>query len=218
MPNTPHRTRLSIGVDKHDILGVLAFARGVHTKTSANTTTFTALPVSLAALLGQITDLDASQQVVTSTKAKGTAADRDRKRDVLWSSLELIEAYGQSLCDASPEQAATIAEMCGFKVSAVGAHAKAILAATLTATPGTAKLHANASLLVASGKGTSKARIFLWRYTTDGGKTFISVDGTPVAEIVIPNLPLGTTVGFQVCAKDADAQGEWSQTVNLFVH
>ena len=47
------------------------------------------------------------------------------------------------------------------------------------------------------------------------GKTFISGDGTAVTEVEIPGLPLMTTVGFRVCAKDADGQGELSQTVTI---
>jgi hypothetical protein len=46
----------------------------------------------------------------------------------------------------------------------------------------------------------------------------VSIDGTSVATVEIPNLPLNTLILFQVCAKDSDGQGPWSQSVSLFVH
>jgi hypothetical protein len=87
-------------------------------------------------------------------------------------------------------------------------------------TPGSVLLEANASLLVAAGTSTGKNRnrFFLWRYTLDGGKTYISVDPTSIGRTVIPNLPPATLVGFQVAMKDSVGPGEWSVTTPLFIH
>ena len=56
-----------------------------------------------------------------------------------------------------------------------------------------------------------------WRYTVDGGKTFVQVPPTNDAHTVIPNLPPLVTVGFQVQMTIKNVPGEWSQMVTLLV-
>ena len=160
----------------------------------------------------------AQGQVVLHTKGAAEA------RDLGWLALKKvvrgIVVYTQGLCDAAPdaEHRALICAAATLGTRKVAIRVKPILAAALTTTLGTVALVANASLIVASGTGKVRRRTYLWRYTTDGGQTFLHADPTPVAHTAIANLPLGANAGFQIAAKDAKATGPWSQTVTIFVH
>jgi hypothetical protein len=209
---------LYLGVNKEDIPAVQLLGHNVHDKFVASASIFPNPNPSMPIFLGQLQALDQAQIMARGTKAKGAASARDAARDVVWGSLKLHRAYAENVCNSSPANAATWAGLAGFGVGKPGTRVKEILTALLTTTPGTVVLKAHAKALVASGQGKAKSRVFLWRYTVDGSKTFVLVDGTSVATVVISGLPAMTTVGFQVCAKDSIAQGPWSQTVSLLIH
>lgn len=207
------RVRAVLKLKKNNVPVLLAQAKAIHAAMSANQAIFTAPNPPLATLLTQIEALDAAEQA-THTKAKGTAAVRNTKRNVLISSLELERAYVQSLADASPEEAVAIIEAASMKVAASPRHAKEVLGAKLGQPPGTVILDANAGLL---GRGTKQV-CFNWLFSTDGGKTWISAPSTPLPHTSITGLPLLTVCSFRVNISDADGPTAWSQAVSILVH
>jgi hypothetical protein len=179
----------------------------------ANQTLFSAPTVTMVVLAGLITDLAGAQQALKNRTI--TAAQRNVKRDLLWTALGSLLQYVQGLCDGAEEQAASIISAAGMKVASVATNAKPILAAKLGVASGSIILRANAKLL-AAGKG-KKGRFFEWQYTLDG-KAFVSAPSSSVAHTTVTGLPPLTTVGFRVAYVDSTGPGAWSQVVSIVVH
>lgn len=211
---TVHRTRASLNVSKRNVPAVLMVAKSTCNAFEADPKQFPAPNPSVAVLLGQIQALETAQQA-TSTRAKGTAAARDAKRDVLWTSLESERAYVQSLCDASPEQAAAIITAAAMTVAKTAKHDKPVLRATPGAQPGTASVVANASALV--GRRNSKKVVFNWQISADGGKTWSNGPSTPLARADFAGLASMTSTSFRVSVTVSKTVGEWSQSVTILV-
>jgi hypothetical protein len=67
-------------------------------------------------------------------------------------------------------------------------------------------------------KGKAGKRTIFFRYTLDGGKSFIDVEATPWVTTTVSGLPLNTDVGFQVSLKDRRRRTPWSQTYTVHVY
>jgi hypothetical protein len=74
---------------------------------------------------------------------------------------------------------------------------------------------ANASLLK---QGRRRATTYNWRYTADGGKTWVVAPSTPVAHTTFTGLAPLTVYGVQVCITDATGTTAWSDTATIVVH
>jgi hypothetical protein len=212
--NAPHRTRVVLKLARRKALAVLAQAKAIHNALDADRATFASPVPPLPVLLAQIQELDVAQQA-TSTRAKGTAALRDTRLELLVTSLESERMYVQTLCDASPERAAAIAEGAAMAVAASTAYARPVLRARPGSQPGAVLLVANPSLLV--GKRSSKRVLFNWQLSADGGRTWSSAPATPLAGTEIPGLAPLTTYAFRVCVTVSRTTREWSQAVTLLV-
>ena len=194
-------------------------AKGMAAGMAAHPALFISPPVTPAQLAAAAQVVDLAQGQV-ALRTRGSAETRDIGWLALKKGVRNVVGYVQGLCDAAPdpEHRAFLCAAATLGTKKVSTHVKAILAAALTTTLGTVVLVANASLIVASGTGKVKRRTYLWRYTTNGGQTFVAADPTPVANTRIANLPLHASVGFQVAAKDSKGIGPWSQAVTIFVH
>jgi hypothetical protein len=210
------RSRIILDLNKRNVPEVLDGAKNICARMSEYASIFVSPVPDMGTLGQQVADLDAAQLLVTGTRAKGAAAVRDAKLEVLWSSLDSERAYVQLLCDGSPENAFVWAEMAGMSVALSTAHTVPLLKVVLLTPPGNVRLEASAKRLTAPG-GRVRRRVYLWRYTLDGGHTFTMADPTPVAHTIVTGLPVNGTVGFQVAAKDSVGVGEWSQIVSAFI-
>jgi hypothetical protein len=188
-------------------------AQAIHDGMSAAVAQFPSPTPTMATLASQIQDLATAEQA-TKTKARGTAAVRNAKAAVVVTSLESLQTYVQSLCDASPEQAETLITAAAMQVAARASRHKPILAAKVGPVSGGAQLFANRTVLVGR---TFKRVILNWQYSVDGGKTWVSAPSTPLASTEITGLPAMTTVSFRVSATVGKAVGDWSQAVALLV-
>ena len=214
MPTT-HRTRVALGLSRAHILALIVGAMAIYNAMTQNASMFPSPTIALAVLLAQIQALQTAHQAV-KTRALGLAQIRDNKRDILWTSLEILVKYVQGLCDASPELAATLIKGAAMQIAGKAVRAKPILQAHLGPVPGTVILLANATLLT---NKTRKRVLYNWAWSGDGGKTWNQVASTPYAETEIPNLPLMATYAFRVCVTIAkNPPGEWSQSISLLVH
>src|SRR4051794_4533968 len=91
--------RAMFGTGKRDVPGVLFRALAMHDAMLANAATFVSPTVTMTAFLLLITTLAAAQQHVLATKATGSAALRDAKRNLVWTAMESLRTYVQGLCD-----------------------------------------------------------------------------------------------------------------------
>jgi hypothetical protein len=216
--STASTPRASFGTTKKNILAVLVRAQAMYSAILANAAMFASPPIAMAAFLALINALTTAQQAVTATKAKGMATLRNTKRDALWTAMGSLKSYVQGLADGmTAEGAASLIEAAGLLLAKTQSHHKAILTATLTTTPGTVHLVANASAL--GGKAVhSKKVAFNWQWSSDGGKTWNDAHSTPYANTDLPGLTLMTTYGFRVSVTIAKVAGPWSQAVSLLVH
>jgi hypothetical protein len=207
------------GTEQRNYPGVQARAQAMANSIQANIANFPALPVSIAAFVAFLAAFVLAQQVVTETKAKGSATLRNAKAVVLWAAMEAIQKYIQGLASGlNAEAAAALIESGGLLVAKIGTHQKAALTAALTTTQGSVLLQANRALLV----GTAHARKhvqFNWQWSPDGGKTWNSVASTPLASTVIPGLTPLSTYSFRVSVTiSKQPAGPWSQAVSLLIH
>jgi hypothetical protein len=129
-----------------------------------------------------------------------------------------LRAYVQSLADAlAHADAIALIEAAGLLVGRVQVHAKPILQAKLTTTPGLVRVIANAKILLGA-KGRSRKSHFLWQYSADGGRSWVSAPPTSYATTEIGGLTLMTEYRFRVSAMLGKTAGEWSEEVKLFLH
>jgi hypothetical protein len=211
------RPRATVGVTKSNSAGVLARAKAMYTAILAAIAMFPSPTISMAAFLTLIQAFETAQQTTTTTRARGTSKARNTKRNAVWTAMESLRTYVQGLADElTPDPAAALIEAAGLLVAGKRVHAKPVLQAKLTTTPGVVHLVANASILL--GKTSRKKATFHWQWSADGGKTWTSAPSTPYANTEIPGLALMTTYTFRVSVTIGKVTGEWSQPVGLLVH
>jgi hypothetical protein len=211
---TIQRIRVVLNLKTAKVPALLPQAKAIYNAFETNKTQLPTPPVPLATLLLQIQDLDTAEQA-TVTKTKGTVPVRNAKRTVLVTSLESLRMYVQSLCDANPEQAATIAAAASMFTAKVAVRDKPILQARQGPQSGIVLLIANATLLI--GRGVRKKATFNWEMSADGGKTWTPLPSTPIATTIVTGLTPLTTYAFRVSVTVSKTVGEWSQAVTLLV-
>jgi hypothetical protein len=208
------RMRAALGLNTESPLVFLSQASAIYTGLETNKALFVAPTPQLPVLLGQIQDATTAQQ--NMGKLKGASGARDASFRILVTSLESERMMVQALCDANPEQAATlIAAASMMSVADAGRFAKPLLALKNGRPFGTVLVDANAGFL----DSTYRRKTFHWQFTIDSGKSFSPLPPTPIAKTSIANLTPFTTVGVQVSVTvNQQPQGPWSQTVSILVH
>jgi hypothetical protein len=214
---TTAKPKASFGVTKKNSPGVMVRAKAMYTAILAAVSMFPSPTVTMVVFLALIQAMETAQQASTN-RGKGQAATRNAKRDDLWTAMVSLKAYVQGLADAvAHAEAVALIQAGGLLVARVQAHQKAILQAKLTTTPGVIQLIANAKILL-GGKGRTKKSHFLWQYSADGGKTWITAPSTSYATTEIAGLTLMTEYRFRVAVMKGNIAGEWTDEVKLLVH
>ena len=127
--------------------------------------------------------------------------------------MKSLRLYVEGLCDAVDADTATaMIGAAGLVVSALAAHAKALISATLVPATGVVRLAVNKTLLITPK--TSKKTSFTWAWSTDGGKTWSAPVTTSYTEMDVPGLG-PATYQFRVFATVGKVPGEWTQPVSL---
>src|SRR5579871_1232277 len=117
--------------NKLKFLVILALAKAIYAKMSANAATFPSPNPTLASLLAAITAFSNAQDAVAQ-RQPGATKVRAAALDALLTILEGLRMYVQTLSDsANPEQSAVIIEAAGMKVATVTVRPKPILALKL---------------------------------------------------------------------------------------
>ena len=157
----------------------------------------------LQAHIAQLADAEAH----TLTRTRGAAAERNAMRAVVHNDLRQVRSFVQSIADASPADAAAIAETSGMSVKRSSGHGKADFDVKPSPVSGTVHLYARAARTRSS---------YDWEHSIDG-VTWIRVDSTVRADTVIPNLAPRTRHSFRFRRVTKEGVGDWSQVVSALV-
>jgi len=211
-----HRARGILNIIRTKTASVVSRANAMTTGWGNNATVFVTPNPTIQTINGQVVIVNKAE-TLAQTRAKGSAGARNVQRSILVGMLETGLTYTQGIADtaSTPEQAASILELGGVVVAAVGQKAKQILTVTQGPQPGEVNLEAFARVL----KNGARSGFFNWQSTIDGGKTLVNLPSTPKCKTTAAGFTPLTTVGFRVCFTGPTAiPGEWSQIVNFLVH
>jgi hypothetical protein len=153
----------------------------------------------------------AAAQTPALARTKCAAELRNARATTLRGLLMLLAAWVASIAAANPAESAAIIQAAGFSPRQAKKHDKAALAIKQGSASGTV-------LAVAKAARNGVRAFYDWRYSTNGGASWIQVQGTNVARTVIGGLPALATASFQVRVTMKNVPGEWSQVVTFFVH
>jgi hypothetical protein len=177
-------------------------ATAIHDAMAANAGLFPSPTPTLVTLATDITNLTSAESA-TKTRTAGTVATRDEKRKIVVTDLQQLKGYVETLVNASPDQAASIAQAAAMSLRKPSTAHKSDLAVKQTAA-GTVKVVAKA---VAGGRAHD------WQYSTDN-KTWTNVESTLQASTTIGSLPTGV-VYFRHRPITKTGPLEWSQPVSM---
>ncbi|MFT3764557.1 MAG: hypothetical protein QM820_03425 [Minicystis sp.] len=162
-------------------------------------------PVSLEVVKGHL-DTYASDQQKVLIRSVGAAAQRDVSRAVVMQDLMMLRAYVQLVAQASPAEAAAIAESAGMSLRRPTSYRRPELAVKC-AGPGT---------VVITAKAVAAKASYYWQYSLDG-QTWTSAPETLRTTTTIAGLPSHTVVYFRFRALTDKGQGDFSQVVSQLV-
>jgi hypothetical protein len=73
-------------------------------------------------------------------------------------------------------------------------------------------------LIVILAKAVKRGAAYEWQYSTDGGKTWVAMGITTVADTTLLGATPGTTYSFRFRTTRKAATSDWSMVATLFVH
>jgi hypothetical protein len=213
METTDRKPRAITGCARQDSPGVLARAKVMYAAILLSVAQFPNLPIAMAAFLGLIQSFDAAQGTMKA-KPRGLASARDTRRDAVWTAMQTLRTYVQSLADGlSAPEATALIELAGLLVAGVPIRLKPFLEAKPTTLPGVVHIIANRSLLVG---GSTRSVTFNWQWSIDG-KSWSSLPSTPLADTEMTGLTPLTTYYFRVSVTISRVAGEWSEDTSVML-
>jgi hypothetical protein len=189
------------------VAAVLVFAKQIVQAMSENAYFPTPNP-PLGTVLSNIAALDAAE-IVAQTKAKGTAGARNLKLKTVIADLHTLRGYVQTIVDANPAHGAAIIESAGLGERQITTHSKPDLEASMGPTPG---------LVILRAKAATKHAAYEWNSSADGGKTWIVLPITTMADTSIPDLTVAMTYMFRYRTTIGRTTSAWSQNISFLVH
>lgn len=146
--------------------------------------------------------------LAVGTKINGVAERNTCERD-LRILFKTLAAYVEARANEDWENGHVIIEASGFSIKAPSRPRKQALALKRTKLSGE---------ILASAKAGPKNRTFYhWRYSLDGGQTFVEPDGTHKCSILLTGLPPGQEVLVQVAMTIKSVRGDWGNAVTIMV-
>jgi hypothetical protein len=211
METTSKKPRAVTGCAREDSPAVLERAKIMYAAILAAIAQFTNLPITMAAFLALIQSFDTAQGTMNA-KPRGLASARNTKRDDVWTAMQTLRTYVQSLADGlSGPAAIALIESAGLLVAGIPMHGKALLAAKATTVAGVVHIIANAGLLLGS---RSRKATFNWQWSTDN-KVWTSLPSTPFADTEMTGVTPLTTYYFRVSVTIARVAGAWSESTSV---
>jgi hypothetical protein len=201
-----HRPTISLALPKA-IPALIQYGQGIVKRMTGNphfpnpTPTLTAVVVAINEL--QIAESGAQ------ARTKGAVVLRNEKRTALVGVLQQLRSYIQSIADEDATNAASIIESAGVAVRKTPTRHARVFAARQGHVSGVANVVA-----AVAGRRAS----YDWEYSTDGGKTWVTLPSTLQAKTTVAGLTPGSTVQFKYRAVTKTGETDWSQPVSLMVH
>jgi hypothetical protein len=185
---------------------LLVRARGIVTAMTGNSW-FSSPSPSLATVSAAIDALDQAETAARS-KTVGTTAIRDAKRRELQMVLEQLRAYVQAIADANPESAASIIESAAMFVKGKGGRTPQVFEVNPGPVSGSVKV------LLPRARDRDGYEV---AQSTDGGRTWVSLDYRTRASLVVTGLKPGSRVYFRYRVVTPDGPGDWSDPISIIV-
>ena len=201
----PHKIIVVLGLPTR-IADFIVRATVIANALTANSKVFPSPPLAISALTSHIDDL-AAKQAIVATRTKGAAETRDAARKQVVVDLGQLQGYVQQVVNADPANAESLATEAGMAVRKKSNPAKPPLAAK---TPSVGTVHLSAKAVVGAGSNE-------WAYSTDGGKTWISLPSSTKANTTFTGLQSATTVTFRHRPVTKAGPQDWSQPITAVI-
>jgi hypothetical protein len=202
---TDHRSIVVLKIPTR-VQSLITYANGIVKALTGNPSFPTVTP-TLATVSAAIADLQTAETAALA-RTKGAVVTRDEKKTALVQLLQQLKGTIQTTADANVETGASTIASAGVAVKKTVVRSPRVFAAKPGAVTGTATL-------VAASAGSRSS--YEWEYSTDGGKTWVSVPVTLQAKTTVAGLPAGTTVQFRYRPVTKAGEGNWTQPVSLLV-
>ena len=172
---------------------------------------FPACPVNVTVggTLDVAIQLLVSLQTKALTKVKGASQSRDVQYKVVLDYLHLLMAYVQTIADANSASSEALVISSGFDVKHLGVLTKD----SLTVKP----KKGESGTMVATVKKIDGTMANLWQSSTDGGKTWVSLDPTSKVRIEISGLTPGITLMVKHLPVLRKGKGTWLVSAAVIV-
>jgi hypothetical protein len=145
-------------------------------------------------------------QAKAVSKVKGAVEARDDARKLVYDDILLIKSGVLSIVNQNPSQAATIIESAGLFQKKNTLPFKPELDARMApVSPGEVLVRARAV------KGAS----YEWQYSIDGGKTWIAMGTTTVANTSLPGMTAGANLMFRFRTTVGRTTSDWSAALSF---
>jgi hypothetical protein len=184
----------------------LIFCRHV-VQAMTNNAWFPSPSPTLSLVTTHLDNLQASQARAL-TRAEGAAAARDLDLKKAVDDMTGLKAHVLGVILQNPSQAALIAESAGMQLKKTGGRKKPYLSALMGPSPGEVLVRA---------KAVKGAGAYEWMYSLDGGKTWLAMGTSTVAEHSVTGLAVGPVL-FRFRTTKKNTTGDWSQTLAFNVH
>jgi hypothetical protein len=200
-----HRLLATLGLPK-PVPALLVVAQNVQKKMTGNPSFPSPIP-TLAEFGTAISDLQSAETLALG-RAKGAVTLRNEKRTALVGVMQRLRTYVQSVADLDGTNAASIITSAGFNVRKTPTRTARAFHAAPGLVSGTADIVAPAAARRAS---------YEWQYSTDGGKTWVTLPPTLQAKTSIAGLTPGSSAEFKHRAVTKTGAADWSVAVSLTV-
>lgn len=167
---------------------------------------FPSSPIPFSNVTSDITAL-ASAETDCKTRTAGLCVIRDEKKQIVVADMHQLHAYVQQLANATPAQAALIAQAAAMTLRKAPTVHKSDLA-VVPVVSGTVKVVAKA---VKGGLSHE------WQFSTDGAKTWSAAPPTSKASTIIPGLQPGVLHAFRQRVITKNGPSDWSQPISVLV-
>jgi len=150
-------------------------------------------------------------QVAAKSKAPGGVQARNAKKAILIKAVYALRDYCQSICDANPELAETIALSALFHVKKVAIKQKRTFQVK--------QLNSGSVELSSGVKGHQRAHEWCMSYSPDDPVSWYVtiIPATTKAKTVVDNIKPGAKVYFRHRVNTKDGPSDWDQTISLIV-
>jgi hypothetical protein len=209
MGNTTNQPKVHVVLKMpRAVPGIISMAQAIEAAMSANAATFPSPTPTMVQFASDISAL-VTAEAAARTRTKGAAQTRNAKLAVVVTDLNQERAYVETVANATPANAAAIAVSAGMVLRKPSVRSKNAI--NVKPAP------ASGSVDVTAKVGNLKRSSHEWEYSSDGGKTWVTVPPTTQAKTTVTGLTPATTVLFRTRAITPTGPTAWTDPVSLQV-